>query len=176
MEMRWQWLLIVQLGSNYQQNFPSECQSHHGQHDSLHDAHAHFTTIHHCCQMTCSLFSKVFFNSCCCKDGQAAACHLASCHPSTSCWCQSSVTCPSKKKAKNASTKPPLSSTMATTSVPHLPFVPKFKSDCIEPSLVRSEEQQHECQKDGKVLEDLFDKISNYSVFDFLPFASFGRQ
>jgi hypothetical protein len=65
---------------------------------------------------------------------------------------------------------------MATTSVPHLPFVPKFKSDWIEPSLVRSEEQQHECQKDEKVLEDLFDKISNYSVFDFLPIASFGRQ
>jgi len=87
-----------------------------------------------------------------------------------------SVTCPSKKKAKHASTKPPLSSTMATTSVPHLPFVPKFKSDWIEPSLVRWQEQQHESQKDEKVLEDLFDKISNYSVFDFLPFASFGRQ
>ena len=86
-----------------------------------------------------------------------------------------SVTCPSKKKAKHASTKAPLRSTMATASVPDLPFV-RFKSDLIEPSLVKLEEQQHECQKDEKVLEDLFDKISNYSVFDFLPFASFGRQ
>lgn len=63
---------------------------------------------------------------------------------------------------------------MATTSVPHLPFV--SKSGWIEPSVVRREEQQHESQKDEEVLEALFDKISNYSVFYFLPFASFGRQ
>lgn len=86
-----------------------------------------------------------------------------------------SVTCPvKKKKAKHASTNMPSSSPVATTSVPHLPFVPK--SDCIEPSVVKQEEQQPESQKNEEELEALFDKISNYTAFDFLPFASFGRQ
>jgi hypothetical protein len=85
------------------------------------------------------------------------------------------ITCPVKKKAKHANTGSPSSSTMATASVPHLPIKPK--SDWIGGSpIVRHEEQQPEVQKDEEELEALFDKISNYSVFDFLPFASFGRQ
>ena len=63
---------------------------------------------------------------------------------------------------------------MATTSIDHLSFVPK--SDFIDLSTVKQEQQQHESEKDDKELEDLFDRISNYSLFDFLPFASFGRQ
>ena len=66
------------------------------------------------------------------------------------------ITCPVKKKAKHANTGSPSSSTMATASVPHLPFKPK--SDWIGGSpIVRHEEQQPEVQKDEEELEALCD-------------------
>lgn len=83
---------------------------------------------------------------------------------------------PSKKKCTGAASGRGTTAAAVSSScgIPHLPFKPR--GDLLVEQSRQVQVSKEPVQHEDDELEKVFKEISNYSWFDFLPLASFGRQ